>query len=291
MAARIFLIITVLVWGLGNTCSGYDEDASLGDDCPGSCPSGTYAVDYCPAFTDCQQVSTCGEELVCAPEPTEDAGNFDDAESADCNEPLSCPEGTLKVSTCPEDQLCTRISRCDETILCLESELLCDQQPLCPDGDRPLEDCEDEEQCYRHNHCSGPVDCLRCDENLPTGCPEDTLSYAPEVCELTGACERVDTCQATLWCQPPEACQLPETCPEGTEKVDACDDEYSYPACFQMQTCTHRLSCQATDPDCDGIPVCPEGHTEISLEECLGQPMECDISALCGQAIGCLRSE
>ncbi len=288
MGARITLIIIAFFLGTAMTCGSLDESASYEDGCAVECPDGYYAVDYCPAFTDCLEVDGCPELLTCAPDVSHDAGLHESDVDVDCDEPLRCPEGTLKVTHCPEGQLCTRITRCDESILCLESDLLCQQEPLCPNGDRPLDDCDDEEQCYRHNHCSGPVDCLRCDENLAEQCPEETVAVDKETCGDLFPCQRVETCDQTLWCAPFELCEDFADCPIGSHEVDACDEEEDFPSCFTLATCEGPMHCEGSHPECDGTPACPPDYSPVDLDDCLDDQLSCHIEVICGSAIGCV---
>jgi hypothetical protein len=291
MGARILLLIIAFFFGTAMTCGGVVDSAAYEDSCPAECPSGYDEVDFCPAFTDCLELDHCADLVTCAPDLTNDAGFNDHDASVNCDEPLTCPEGTLKVSHCPEDELCTRISRCDESILCLESDLLCQQEPLCPDGDRPLDGCEDDDQCYRNNHCSGPVDCLRCDENLPDGCPDYTVAVDQDRCDDLFPCQRVETCQATLWCAPEDMCQQFEECPVGSHQVDGCDEEEEFPHCFGLTTCQGSLYCEASHPDCDGMPACPPEYSPVNLDDCLEDQLNCHIEVMCGSAIGCVADD
>lgn len=284
---RLLFLLLIAMFSLA--CGGNEAIGS--EECELLCPEGQRIVERCPAFEECETLVSCGEIVLCAPAVDGD-GEEEGSAGGSCQEPPSCPAGSMEVESCPDEGVCTWINMCEVALICLELPDACAQEPLCPDGDRGVTDrsCPaDDPVCYGHFHCSGPVVCLRCEE-LAESCPEEMVAVEEEECgEERELCERVDTCEETLFCQAP-ICEDPEApCPEPTIRWEECSEEES--SCFALEDqCEETYFCgipEEEQEDCRAIPVCPEGTLEADLERCLLDG-ECELIAKCNQLIGCL---
>lgn len=290
IVTAISLVVMTVIWAC---VPPFDDDAEPSQ-CQGSCPEGYEEVDRCPAFVSCVEEADCDEPLICAPseavgnqsEPRNTNAGPDPLEELDCDEVMECPEGTVEVSHCTEEDLCTRLNLCDQDLLCRELPILCIFEPLCPDGDRPMEDCEHED-CYHHRHCSGPVECLHCHEETPRECPEGYAAIEAAECIGEGLdCEQVETCDETLHCtEVPVECIEEPRCPGDTNAVDSCGYEGG---CFTIDGCEERLVCQAPYSDCNERPSCPDEYDKVDIDACLDHIEECRVVTECGYFVGCL---
>ncbi len=291
MSVRI-IVATIVAASVLAACS-YDG-AGLSEpsaECPPSCDDGYVPVERCPAFSDCLDAEQC-PDFVCARE--EDVANADNDRPSppppDCEQSVQCPEGTIEVSGCSEDGVCTTISLCDEFAICQEQPELCDDIPRCPDDEqRPVDDCgdHDEDYCSSRHHCSGPVDCLECHDGLPESCPESADAVDPSTCDESGiTCDVVETCEATLHCA--SSCIEEPQCPAAMIEVDECSDDG--PDCLEISGCELSRHCAAPDDDCDEVPVCPADYEEVETQNCLDDFDDCHVEAACRTALTCLPS-
>lgn len=289
---NITIIAIFITVSMGFACMGADEMAGGGfEDCPGNCPVDYSEVERCPLYKTCQEVPDCGDKMLCAPDDDDENDNQSPGDP-DCDDPISCPDGTFEVPSCPEDELCTHITLCDAHLVCREASEWCQDQPLCPDDHRPVKDCDglDDEYCYRNQHCSGPVDCLECHDDLPRKCPDDTTAVDVTECESEDTeCERVETCDETLYCASPPDCNSYPYCPGDSEQVPDCDEDD--PRCFVVDGCEMDMFCEVPDDDCTAVPTCPDDFYEVEIDECLDDLTSCDVVAECGSLAACLPME
>ncbi len=290
MAALAALMAAI--WACVPPLSQNDEQAPA---CEASCPDDYVEVEHCPAFVGCWEVTECDPALLCAPAEAlnnSTGSGFDNArpgslEELDCDQPMECPDGTVEVEECTDSELCTQLSLCDANIICKELPALCIFRPLCPDGDRHIKDCEHED-CYRHRHCSGPVDCFRCDDQTPTGCPEDMHAVEPEECigeQLE--CQEVETCDETLHCTPTpqQECIEQPRCPGDTRVVESCSHNEG---CFTISGCDDQVVCQAPNFGCMEKSGCSDGYREVGIDACLEAFEDCQIKMECDRLIACV---
>lgn len=282
------LLATLSLLALGG-CSSDDASYDFSV-CDPSCPRGYYLVADCEDESECEHIETCdGGVLACVPIlGSADAGDYDsepDASNEVCVERPACPSTSEEVDVCPTDRFCTRVTVCGFSALCLDPLAVCEEPPSCPEGWVDDASCEDfDPTCAELRHCDETFRCRRCD-NLPTSCPDDFESVAPDDCDYEAGCQQVLTCEGYLSCAPqsPECTEEP-ACPENFEPVDACPDDAV--DCEVVEVCDQELTCAHFDDACTEPPTCPEGHEPV--ERCTDEYPGCETLEICGERLFCV---
>ena len=201
------------------------------------------------------------------------------AEDGDCQEGLSCVDGTCQVvfecsddgdcaasascqsGSCIANGDCTTSADCPSDQICTDGICIrmgdCTEDPDCPDQAH----CENG-VCEQNNACTGPLDCpvdQHCDDSgicarNPT-CSDDTDCALTQSC-IDGVCQRNDVCQEDGNCPGDQHCNADGLC----ERNGTCQYDRDCPidqSC-EGDTCVRNATCSTHD-DCPADQACVEG--------------------------------
>jgi hypothetical protein len=82
-----------------------------------------------------------------------------------------------------------------------------------------------------------------------------------------------------------ECCLAFPACGPGEEQVESLDDCPPLATCHEVSICCSTIVCAAPAAQCNAIPVCDEGDTEVKA--CLEEEESCYSRSLCGTTILC----
>ena len=115
----------------------------------------------------------------------------------------------------------------------------------------------------------------------------DTRVARESACPQDAPCYNRSLCGQTIWCSGTTYCAGIPYCPVGYVQVASCLSQGTGD-CVKETVCGSTILCRRDLSQCDGLPSCNPGETQVaSSSQCLQDDAVCYQASACGVSIWC----